>query len=265
MKQTDDDAFLGALVDYATPSRGTDPEALLIERAVREHEKRVRQKVLGAFALAACLVAGIAIALRKPATTSTPPTAAEQLAAAIETLRGTDADLFGDFALVDAASVPSIDRTTRGGLVWRAPLGVVLEKPAQLTWRNPTGAQRVRLQLEGPDWSWTQDVGGTSVDAPDMPPGKIVVTVTPLDGFARQPVRSTFEIASSEARDRYARAVAQIRASSPAPVRDLVELHYAVQRRHYDRARAAARRASDGDPAVAALAAPLLSRLGPGR
>lgn len=234
-----------------------DPEAQLLARTLRERSSS-RGLILVTLAAAAVLVVGVVLwRTQDPA-----PGAASldsRLATVVAKLRTAEPTAFGEFATLsdDELTQPGM---RRGGGVWHAPRGMLLEAPKTFAWTGPEGATRVRLTLRGGSTNWSQDVDSPAgtLDAPTLAPGRYVVTMRALDALAGQPTRASFVVADSEERADVHRAVTAIRDVCCDDLEDLVVTHYALRNGLFDLAHAAGTKALQRGGAVEASAARLL-------
>ena len=99
------------------------------------------------------------------------------------------------------------------------------------------------------------------VDAPELAPGRYVVTVRALDALAGQTIKRSFAVADADARARFERARDELRARSPSDLADLIEAHYALHAGYSDAAHGAATRAAAQEGEIAEQAERILERL----
>jgi hypothetical protein len=239
---------------------GQDPEAALLLRMLGRRETRRRRTLQAALALAACVLAGFLLLARSgPAPTAS---ASQRFRAAVARLKGED-PLFENLSPVTRDELAGASGVSRGGVTWVGPRGTVLEAPKTLRWRCLEGARRTHVTLRGPGVLFARDVEGASVGIPELGPGRYVVTLRPLGGFARQSSRHSFLVAGREERATYERARSILRAHAPSDLVDLIEAHYAFGRGYLEAAARAAARARSAGGDVARLAAPLVEALTP--
>lgn len=240
-----------------------DAEAVLVMRWMQADRRRGRRLVLGMAAAAAVVVAGVLLLTTGPRAEPAPSLAA-QLATLGSTLRAEAPELFGDFrprVLEARAGGPAV---TRGAGRWIAPVGIVAEAPRRLRFEPPSGTTRVEIGLRGNGVRWTREVSGVEVEAPTLGPGTYVVTLRALDALGGQTSKRSFTVASAAERAQLKRARERIEAHAEGGLADLLWAHYALERRWFALAEAAARRAEAQGGDTREQAQRILERL-PGR
>ncbi|MDJ0974027.1 MAG: hypothetical protein QNJ98_06170 [Planctomycetota bacterium] len=233
-----------------------DPEAAFLLRVLGHARARRRRRiVLGIGAVAAALVVALVVLVSKEPEVRP---AAERLSASLAALEADQPALFA--GVTAEVSVPSAG-SARGGAVWRGPRGTVLASPSVLSWTAPPGARRMQVRLQGPGVDLSRTVSTSTLELPDLGPGRYVATLRALDGFARQSVRRSFVVASAQERERYTRAREAIAAAVDDDLVDLVEARFAIANGFLEAARDAARRAATQPGEIGALARKLEAAL----
>jgi hypothetical protein len=252
-----------------------DPEAALLVRALREDlvdvhgedamahgppapastseaAARPERVVGGWWASAAAAIALFAVGLVAFQLGPTPRRVDLQtrLTRATRELGQVAPEHFASFTPLEGSELQSLRGAARGGVIWLGPRGVVLEAPREFRWRNPEDGERAEVRLVGPTINWKREVRGNHVAAPELGPGRYVITIRSLDSLAAQSTRRTFEIADAESIARHARAMALIREHAPRDIADVLLAHYAIRSRLLDHARKTIAQSSSRDPAV---------------
>ncbi len=238
-----------------------DPDALLLVNALQEDRSRATTRNWSLVALAASVLIAVGVWSIDWSGNREPLDLDSRLARAVATLSDTDGSAFADFNLVGAEEMRAQPAVTRGGPQWLGPLGLLLDAPSELRWRNPPGATRVEIQVLATGFRWKRQVEGEHHAAPELAPGSYVVTLRALDALAGQKIRRAFEIVTLERRATLERALATIRAKTADDLEDLVVAHYLLRNRLYADAATAARSAQAQSGRVSEAATALLEHV----
>lgn len=238
-----------------------DPEAVLVMRQLARGPARRRRLLGSGAALAACVVVGAVLWVLRQDRLPGPERVATRLARAVEDLRSAHPAQFHGLTCETPATRDTPSGHMRGGALWLGPRGTVLQSTAVLRWRNPASASGMLVTLKGPGRNLRRAVEGESLQISALSPGRYVVTLRALDGFAGQTLRRTFRVAAEAERAHYDSARALWQTNTSPDLHDLIEAHYALSTGFHEAARAAARRAAERDGRAAALARALLESL----
>lgn len=239
-----------------------DPEAVLLMRHLARRPARRRRLLWSGAALSACLLVGAVFGFLRQERLPVPEPVATRLASAVEDLRSAHPEQFHGLTSETPAALDTPSGRMRGGARWLGPRGTLLESTAVLRWHNPASASGMLVTLTGPGKKLRRDVEGESLQVVALSPGRYVVTLRALDGFAGQTIRRTFRVATEAERAQYDSARALWQTNTSPDLHDLIEAHYALSTGFREAARAAARRAAESDADAATLAQALLDSLG---
>lgn len=257
-----DDALPDAERRTLVPRIESDAEALFIARALEEDRRHARAVRTRIFALAASVVLAVGVWWTHSSGRDAPrPSIVTRMASATQVLKTRAPELFDGFEPLADGDLRRTNGTPRGGATWISPVGVLVEAPAELRWRNAAGSSTVRISLRGPGVDWEREVEGDRVAAPALAPGRYVVRLRALDALAGQEVRRGFEVADDSARAALQRAIASIRAHVDGDLASLLAAHYATRRGFHARARELVEAAASGEADVAAAARALRTHL----
>ena len=242
-----------------------DPETLLLVRALRDERRRARRRpwlLAGAGGAVVAAVLTVVLLTGTRAEPETQPALQARLATAVARLRAEHPDRFAALGREVVSSLAPRGVTRGAGAAWLGPRGVVLAAPSDFEWRLPQGSTRVRIEISGPDTSFQREVEGSRLAAPPLGAGRYVVQLVPLDGLARQAVRSAFTVLDDDERRAWEADVDAFRAVASADVADLLVAMWARERGLLEVARSTSERAAAAGGELGEAAERLLRQLG---
>ena len=238
-----------------------DPTLRLHIEAMQAEAPTTRRALWPLVAVAAAVLVAVGVWQLLPRTAQPLPPLDVRLATLTATLREGEPALFPDFEILGSDELLETAASTRGGLTWVAPRGLLLARPTKLHWSNPPDSSRVEITIKGPDIEWAKVVDGNEVEAPVLWPGRFRVTIRSLDSFAGQKLRRSFEIANDDVFGRHAQALEELKRHAAPDLLPLAKAHYLLRHRLYALAREQAELAARGSGDRAEHAQRLLRHL----